>query len=118
MERIDYEPTEPTYPVVSRVVPTEKTALFNLFGKAHAMAILHEFALEPRPWRFNELKERLNVSPNTLSERLNEFVEADLVTRRSYDEVPPHVEYEPTAKARELEPMYRYLCEWADRHDP
>lgn len=99
------------------IAPARKTALFNLLGKAHAMAILHEFVTEPDPWRFNELKDRLDLSPNTLSERLSEFVEADLVTRHSYDEIPPRVEYEATAKAQGLEPVCRQLSEWAQRHD-
>jgi DNA-binding HxlR family transcriptional regulator len=122
MQQIDREPdAEDTNQSARRdvecIAAARKTTLFSLLEKAHAMAILHEFAVEPDPWRFNELKDRLDLSPNTLSERLGELVEAELITRQSYDEIPPRVEYEATAKAQELEPMYRYLSEWAERHD-
>lgn len=94
-----------------------KSTLFKLMGKAHTIAILHEFAVEPDPWRFNELKERLNVSPNTLSERLSELVDADLVTRHAYNEIPPRVEYEATPKAKELESVFEDLHDWMLRHE-
>ncbi|ELY92247.1 HxlR family transcriptional regulator [Natrialba taiwanensis DSM 12281] len=86
-------------------------------GKAHTIAILHEFAVEPEPWRFNELKDRLNISPNTLSERLSELVDAELVARHPYNEIPPRVEYEATPKARELESVFEDFHDWMLRHE-
>lgn len=91
----------------------------NLLGRAHALAILYYLARrDPRPWRFTELQNELEVSPNTLSKRLDELTEAGLLTRRSYDEIPPRVEYEATPKAKELDPVFRELREWAGRHWP
>ena len=91
----------------------------DLLGRAHALAILYYVARrEQRPWRFSELQDELDVSPNTLSNRLAELTEAGLLERRSYDEIPPRVEYEATTKARELDPIFRDLYEWADRHWP
>lgn len=122
MVQIDHDPdiVETDQPVrqdIECIRSARKTTLFNLLGKAHTLEILHEFAIEPDPWRFNELKERLDLSPNTLSERLSELVEAGLVNRKSYDEIPPRVEYEATDKATDLKPMYRYLSEWAEHHE-
>jgi DNA-binding HxlR family transcriptional regulator len=91
----------------------------DLLGKAHALAILYYVTRrEQRPWRFTELQEELGVSPNTLSNRLAELTEAGLLERHSYDEIPPRVEYEATTKARELDPIFRDLYQWADRHWP
>ena len=72
---------------------------------------------EQRPLRFTELKAVTGASPKVLSQRLKEFVEAGLVTRRSYDQIPPHVEHEPTAMAKELDPAFQFLYAWAARHD-
>jgi DNA-binding HxlR family transcriptional regulator len=93
--------------------------LFDLLGRAHAIAILYYVTRrERRPWRFTELQEALDVSPNTLSNRLSELTEAGLLERRSYDEIPPRVEYEATTKAMELNPIFADLYAWAERHWP
>lgn len=87
--------------------------LFSLLGRAHAMGILREFAMSPEPLRFRDLQAELDVSPNTLSARLDEFVAAGLLDRREYDEVPPRVEYEPTETAEALFPAFGYVHFWA-----
>lgn len=93
--------------------------LMDLLGRAHALAILYYLVRrDPRPWRFGELQAELDVSPNTLSNRLSELTAAGLLERRSYDEIPPRVEYVATTKARELSPIFRDLYRWADRHWP
>lgn len=91
--------------------------ILNLLGKAHSIEILYHLAQdEKRVWRFNELEEVLEISPNTLSSRLKELNEAELVKRESYNEIPPRVEYEATQKAMELNPVFRELYEWAKKH--
>ena len=93
--------------------------LLDLLGRAHAMAILYYLTRrDQRPWRFGELEEELDVSPNTLSNRLSELTDAGLLEGRSYDEIPPRVEYVATTKARELSPIFGDLYRWADRHWP
>lgn len=87
--------------------------LLDLATNAYAMAILYHLFCEQRPLRFNELEDATGASPKVLSQRLTEFVEAGLVSRQSYDEIPPHVEYEPTAKAVELDPAFQFLYAWA-----
>ncbi|WP_425499734.1 winged helix-turn-helix transcriptional regulator [Halorarum halobium] len=64
-----------------------------------------------------ELEDATGASPKVLSQRLSEFVDAGLVSRRSYDEIPPHVEYEPTEKASALDPAFQFLYAWAHRYD-
>ncbi|MFT4890859.1 MAG: DNA-binding HxlR family transcriptional regulator [Halobacteriales archaeon] len=93
--------------------------LFDLLGRAHAIAILYYVTRrEDRAWRFTELQSELDVSPNTLSNRLEELTAAGLLERRSYDEIPPRVEYRATTKARELSPVFAELRDWAERHWP
>ncbi|WP_254767504.1 winged helix-turn-helix transcriptional regulator [Salinilacihabitans rarus] len=46
--------------------------------------------------RFSEVE----APANALSVRLRELTAAGLLSRKSYDEVPPRVEFEPTEKVR------------------
>ena len=93
--------------------------LLNRLGRAHALALLYYLTrVDQRPWRFGELEAELGISPNTLSKRLDELAEVGLIERTAYDEMPPRVEYEATAKAQELSPIFGQLREWARRHWP
>lgn len=93
------------------------STLLDLLTNAHAMSILYSLFCEQRPLRFTELEEATGASPKVLSQRLKEFVEAGLVSRRSYDESPPHVEYEPTPMAEDLDPAFQFLYAWAARSE-
>jgi DNA-binding HxlR family transcriptional regulator len=93
------------------------TEPFSLLGRSHATAILfyvvHE---EHRFWRFSELEGILGISPNTLSNRLEELVDAGLLERRSYDEIPPRVEYTATQRALDLESVFEEFRDWSEKH--
>ncbi len=91
--------------------------LFHLLGKTYVLDILHGFMEESsRPRRFVDLQRSLKMSPNTLSDRLKELVKAGLLSRTSYNEIPPRVDYEATPKAYDLKPVFEALGAWADRH--
>jgi DNA-binding HxlR family transcriptional regulator len=67
--------------------------------------------------RFSELERSLaGISPRTLSLRLRALEEEGVVTRETFAEVPPRVEYTLTEKGRALVPliedMRRYGREW------
>ena len=51
-----------------------------------------------------------------MSERLKALVEAGLLSRTAYNEIPPRVDYQVTDKARELRPVFEALCVWAEKH--
>ena len=92
--------------------------LFRLLGKSHVMRILYLFLHEdPRPHRFVDVQTRLRLSPNTLTERLKELVQAGLLTRTAYNEIPPRVDYEATQKARDLQSVFLALMDWSRRHN-
>lgn len=96
----------------------EITDLFKLLGRSHVMRILYLFLKEdPQPHRFVDIQRRLELSPNTLTERLADLVAAGLLTRTAYNEIPPRVDYQATQKARELEPVFASLVEWSRRND-
>ncbi|HKZ89079.1 MAG TPA: helix-turn-helix domain-containing protein [Thermoplasmata archaeon] len=93
------------------------TELFRTLGKAHMLNILYIFTTEPGPHRFVDIQHRLSLSPNTLAERLKDLVNAGLLTRTVYNEIPPRVDYEATPKAHELSPVFDTLNRWATRND-
>ncbi|MEO7002459.1 MAG: helix-turn-helix domain-containing protein [Ktedonobacterales bacterium] len=69
--------------------------------------------------RFSELERSLEgISPKTLSERLVVLEREGMLTRRTYAEVPPKVEYSLTEKGQALasviEAMRSYGSAWLD----
>jgi DNA-binding HxlR family transcriptional regulator len=53
--------------------------------------------------RFNQLERSLQgISPKTLSERLRSLEEEGIITRQTFAEVPPRVEYALTEKGSDL----------------
>lgn len=91
--------------------------LLAFFGKKHTLAIVYEFVFAEEPLRFSDLEEALEISSTTLSSRLSELVDGGYVTRESYDEIPPRVEYEATEKTRALAPIFVDFYEWAKEYE-
>lgn len=92
--------------------------LFALLGQPHTLGIIHAFdSSNGRPIRFRELERTLQMPPKTLAHRLKVLVEAGFLVRHAYNEIPPRVEYEPTAKIRELGPVFRALDQWSKRNN-
>lgn len=66
------------------------------------------------PMRYGDLEEALGAtSTSLLANRLEELAEEELIERRSFDEIPPRVEYSLTQRGRELESRIQPLLEWA-----
>ena len=62
--------------------------------------------LAPGCRRFSELQRSLgNISPKTLSERLRRLEDGKIVTRSSFAEMPPRVDYCLTDKGHALLPI-------------
>src|SRR5438067_326342 len=84
-------------------------ALFSLLSQTHMMQIMSVLMEAQAPVRFTQLQSQLAISPNTLSVRLKALVESGLLTRTPHMTIPPRVDYEVTAKARDLEPTFATL---------
>lgn len=97
--------------------PEQKSALFTYLGKAYMLDVLYQFASDTGSWRFNELREQLDIPPTTLTNRLKDLTDAGLVVRESYDEIPPRVEYTATRKLLDLRPVFGCLGLWVAKHD-
>ncbi|TAD74929.1 MAG: transcriptional regulator [Oscillatoriales cyanobacterium] len=88
----------------------------------HKWSILILRLLFERAHRPSELMALLpGISSKTLTQRLRGLERHGLIVRRVFPEVPPHVEYELTAKGYEVEPVMQALARlgsrWIDR-DP
>ncbi|WP_135533264.1 helix-turn-helix domain-containing protein [Halostella pelagica] len=68
------------------------------------------------PARYGEIEETFDgVSSSTLSTRLDDLVEAEILAREQYAEIPPRVEYELTDTGEELCQHLDPLLKWAEK---
>jgi DNA-binding HxlR family transcriptional regulator len=84
------------------------TPLLEVLGKPHTMKIVYVLTTAS-PWRFTQIQKILHLQPKTLAARLQELVEFGLVSRRSYNEIPPRVDYELTQKGRDVTKIFDIL---------
>ena len=64
--------------------------------------------------RYGQLrKEMCNITDSVLAATLKELMADDMVSRRSYDEIPPRVEYMLTEKGESVVPILQSICQWA-----
>ena len=68
--------------------------------------------------RFGQLKKDLPGITNTmLTKALRELAEDGLISRKQFNEIPPHVEYSPTQMGRDLLPVFYAIMNWGFRHE-
>jgi DNA-binding HxlR family transcriptional regulator len=66
--------------------------------------------------RFRALERSLaGISPKTLSERLKALEKAAIVTRKSFAEVPPRVEYTLTEMGWDLIPLIEHMRDYGTK---
>ena len=83
----------------------------DLVGDKWTLLIVRDLSGGPR--RFVELQRVLpGISTEQLRSRLNRMVADGLLTRQRYREVPPRVDYELTARSRDLLPVLGALARW------
>jgi DNA-binding HxlR family transcriptional regulator len=85
----------------------------ELVGERWSLLIIRN-ALFAGSTRFNDFR-RLGIATNILKNRLDRFVDADIMQRRTYSRNPEHYDYLLTDKGRELAPVIVALTEWGDR---
>lgn len=65
--------------------------------------------------RFDDLQERLDISRNVLTQRLELLVENEIVVRRPYQDNPPRFDYVLTERGRDLWPIMQAMKQWGDK---
>jgi DNA-binding HxlR family transcriptional regulator len=91
------------------------TPLLEVLGKPHTMKIVYVLTTAS-PWRFTQIQKVLHIQPKTLAARLQELVEFGLVSRKSYNEIPPRVDYELTPKGRDVTKIFEVLGSLPERN--
>ena len=107
-------------PVIEQKPTCLKSAgknLVEMLGKSYVLEILYFMFNNKDPVRFNQLKRELSITATTLSRRLEGFVEAGLVTREVFAEVPARVEYSCSKKGRTIGPVLKQLFDWVEEHN-
>lgn len=65
-------------------------------------------------FRYSFIREQMgNITDAVLSASLKKLISFQIVSRVSYDEIPPRVEYTLTDKGRSLLPILRFICHWS-----
>ncbi len=75
------------------------------------------WSLRSKAKRFSEIKEEVHgITQKMLTQQLKEFVKDGIISRKSYPEIPPRVEYKLTDYGKTLVPVLDTLNKWGDLH--
>lgn len=85
----------------------------EIFGgkwKSRVICVLNE----KKVLRYSEIRrEMVNITDSVLGATLKELISDGLIQRRSYDEIPPRVEYSLTEKGLSVVPILQSICKWS-----
>lgn len=85
----------------------------DVFGGKWKSRIICVLA-EKKVLRYSALrKEMTNITDAVLATTLKELMADQIVLRRSYDEIPPRVEYSLSRKGTSVVPILQSICQWA-----
>ena len=64
--------------------------------------------------RYSELRREMgNITDAVLANTLKALLANGIVCRRSYDEIPPRVEYSLSENGQSVVPILQSICQWA-----
>lgn len=64
--------------------------------------------------RYSELRrEMCNITDAVLAATLKDLIKDGIIERKSYDEIPPRVEYMLTQKGKSVVPILQNICQWS-----
>ncbi|MCK5028130.1 MAG: helix-turn-helix transcriptional regulator [Bacteroidales bacterium] len=73
--------------------------------------------LKEQSKRFNELKRTLvTINDKMLSQSLKDLVEHGVVNRKSYNTIPPKVEYSLTKEGEKILPIMQQMNDWGKKY--
>lgn len=87
----------------------------EIIGSKWTALILRDLSSGPK--RFSELEKSVGtINPRTLSQRLDDLERHRIVSKRSFSEVPPRIEYTLTQKGQDLVPVLRQMAAWGNKY--
>jgi DNA-binding HxlR family transcriptional regulator len=97
----------------------ETAKLINLITKRGTLEILIPLCCSTEPVRYKKFRDTMKgISSKTLAYRLQELEKGGILERRSYNEIPPRVEYNLTTKGQELVESVIALLQWMRKWSP
>lgn len=54
-----------------------------------------------------------NITDAVLASTLKDLISSGIVQRKSYDQIPPRVEYSLTERGKSVVPILQSICQWA-----
>lgn len=64
--------------------------------------------------RYSELRKEMgNITDAVLASTLKALIANEIVLRKSYNEIPPRVEYSLSEKGQSIVPILQSICRWA-----
>lgn len=74
------------------------------------------YALSSDVKRFSELQKDVGLNPRTLSARLDDLEQQGIISKMSFSEVPPRIEYSLTPKGHDLLPILKRMVDWGEKY--
>lgn len=90
-------------------------AAADILGSKWTALILRDLA--SGHCRFCALEKTVGkINPRTLSKRLDELEAQGIITKVTYPEAPPRVEYTLTPKGEDLVPILEQMATWGEKY--
>lgn len=87
----------------------------EIIGNKWTALILRDLASGPK--RFGELEKSVgNINPRTLSQRLDNLEEHNIITKEACNSSPTRPEYCLTQKGRDLIPVLEQMAAWGTKY--
>jgi DNA-binding HxlR family transcriptional regulator len=87
----------------------------EIIGNKWTALILRDMFSGPK--RFCELEKSVgHINPRTLSQRLDDLEAHGIISKKSFAEVPPRIEYTLTKKGRDLQPVLQQMASWGTKY--
>jgi DNA-binding HxlR family transcriptional regulator len=98
---------------------SETAKLRKIITKRGTLEILIPLCCTAEPVRYKQFRQALSgISSKTLAIRLKELEKSGILERRSFNEIPPRVEYRLTGKGQDLVEsiitLLRWMKKWSD----
>lgn len=116
MESVEFDANCCKMKSIKGYCPRPLESVSNFLSKKWTMSIIITIG-NFRKLRFNDLLKRLEkVTAKTLSKRLKELEKEKIIKRKSFNVIPPKVEYSLTKKGKRLLKVLYPILHWAEKN--
>lgn len=90
-------------------------AAVDIVGAKWTLLLIKELAEGPK--RFCEFERAIEgLNPRTLSQRLENLEVHGIISKQSFNEMPPRTDYRLTDKGRDFIPILEAMAAWGNKH--